>query len=61
MDRWSLEGKCILITGASRGIGFGVARAAARLRPKTLLLCSYTQEHLDRAVRELGEINERSE
>jgi Tropinone reductase 1 len=61
MNRWSLENKCILITGASRGIGFGVAQAAMKLKPTTIIICSSTQEHLDRALSELETYNENNE
>jgi len=57
MDRWSLENKCILITGASRGIGFGVAQAAMKLQPVKIIICSSAQEHLDHAIFELEKIN----
>mmetsp|Transcript_29553 Transcript_29553/g.55938 ORF Transcript_29553/g.55938 Transcript_29553/m.55938 type:complete len:280 (-) Transcript_29553:1312-2151(-) len=57
MNRWSLENKCILITGASRGIGFGVAQAAMKLQPVKIIICSSTQEHLDHAILELKKTN----
>lgn len=53
-DLFSLSGKTALVTGGSRGIGFGIAaellRAGARV-----LVCARREEELQAAAAELGE------
>lgn len=51
----SLEGKSVVVTGASKGIGKGIARVFARQKVK-LLLVARSQETLDQAMTELGDL-----
>jgi NAD(P)-dependent dehydrogenase (short-subunit alcohol dehydrogenase family) len=48
-DRWSLEGTVALITGGSRGIGFGCAKALAEAGA-TVLLVARTAHEVERAA-----------
>jgi NAD(P)-dependent dehydrogenase (short-subunit alcohol dehydrogenase family) len=53
MSRYDLSGKAVLITGAARGIGEGVARAAAA-RGARVALVGLEAERLERIAGELG-------
>ncbi len=52
MSEKRLQGKAALVTGASRGIGLGIARAFAR-EGASLFLCARGEEALREAAREL--------
>ena len=54
MTTSSLEGKVVLVTGASKGIGKGIARIFAKLGAKVLLVARGAQEG-ERAATELRE------
>lgn len=54
--RGSLDGQVALITGASRGIGFGIAKALTA-RGARVVLTARKQEGLDQAIAELPEGN----
>lgn len=49
MDQFRVDGKVSLVTGASHGIGFGIAVALARAGAKVAFNCR-TAEHRDAAV-----------
>ncbi len=53
MDKFRLDGRRALITGGSRGIGLGIARAMAAAGAE-LVLVSRTQSTLDAAAAELA-------
>ena len=50
-----MSGKVVLITGASRGLGFAIAREFASLGSK-VAICAREQEGLDRAAAEIGKL-----
>lgn len=50
---YGLEGKVVLVTGGSRGIGLEITRALLELNAK-VSICGRKQEGLDRAKAELG-------
>jgi NADP-dependent 3-hydroxy acid dehydrogenase YdfG len=52
VNRFSVEGKLVLITGASRGIGLGAARALGESGAKVILVARKAEE-LERAAGEL--------
>lgn len=49
-----LRGKVVLVTGASRGIGFATARAFAR-EGATVVMASLTRERLEKAAEQLAQ------
>ena len=51
-DRFSLEGRVALVTGASRGLGWAMAAALAEARA-TLILCGRKEATLDERVQRL--------
>lgn len=51
-DRFSLEGRVALVTGASRGLGWAMAAALAEAGA-TLILCGRTESTLDERVQRL--------
>jgi short-subunit dehydrogenase len=55
MNPFSVSGKLALVTGATRGIGFGVARALAK-SGAGLILVARDHLELDRAAEELSEV-----
>ena len=50
-----LSGKCVLITGASRGIGAGIARACAAAGAKVILHYSASKTSVEALADELGD------
>lgn len=54
MDETFLTGKTALVTGATRGIGFAIARMLAGAGA-TVAICGRSQEHVDDAIRRLTE------
>jgi Tropinone reductase 1 len=54
MNRWRLDGKCALVSGASRGIGFAIARELAQLGADLIMLAR-GEDALERAASELRE------
>jgi 3-oxoacyl-[acyl-carrier protein] reductase len=48
-----LDGRVALVTGASRGIGFGIARALAAEGAR-VAICSTSRERIDAAAKEIG-------
>lgn len=52
MNRFSVEGKLAMVTGASRGIGLGAARALGESGARVILVAR-SAEALERAAREL--------
>lgn len=58
MNENFLQGRTALVTGATRGIGFAIARALADAGA-TVAICGRTQEHVDQAVSRLTKGSER--
>lgn len=54
-SRWSLEGKYIVITGGSRGIGNGVLHAAIQQNPAAVIICSYSSNQLNQAISDIND------
>lgn len=54
MDKFSLEGKVALVTGAAYGIGFAIAEALASAGAKIAFNCR-GQEHMDKALEAYAE------
>jgi Tropinone reductase 1 len=54
-NRWSLESKYIVITGASRGIGNGILRAALEHDPAKIVICSYSLHELNKALSQIND------
>lgn len=52
LNKFSLKGKVVLITGGSRGLGLAIAKEAAGQGAK-LVLCARTQSQLDKAKHDL--------
>jgi len=55
MNPFTVSGKLALVTGATRGIGFGVARALAK-SGASLILVARGKVELERAAKELSEL-----
>ena len=53
-----LEGRCALVTGATRGIGFAIAQALAEAGAR-VAICGRSQERVDEAVRRLTNLTQR--
>jgi gluconate 5-dehydrogenase len=53
MDRFRLDGKCALVTGGSRGIGFGIAKALAEAGAD-IALVARSEDQLQQARERLG-------
>ena len=53
-DRWSLDGRVAIVTGAGRGLGAGCARALADAGA-TVLLVARTREELEAEAAEIGD------
>ncbi len=51
-DRWSLQGAVAIVTGASRGIGFGCARSLAEAGAAVLLVAR-TADDVERSVADI--------
>ena len=54
-DPFDLTGKVALVTGSTRGIGYGIARSLAR-RGATLVVTSRSQEDCDATAHDLGSL-----
>lgn len=54
-NRWSLEHKYIVITGGARGIGRGVVETALKHNPAGIIICSYSQIQLSKAISEIND------
>ncbi len=53
-DRFDLTGKVAIVTGASKGIGFSIAKGLAEFGAQ-VVLCSRKQEAIEQAASTLGE------
>ncbi len=53
-DRWSLDGRVAIVTGAGRGLGAGCARALAEAGASVLLVAR-TREELEAEAAEIGD------
>ena len=52
-DAWSLDGRVVMITGASSGLGKAAAIALARMRPRLYLVCR-DRERAEHTVAEIA-------
>jgi Tropinone reductase 1 len=54
-DRWSLQNKYIVITGGSRGIGYGVVVECLKHDPAKIIICSYSLDQLKQSISSLND------
>ena len=52
----NLKGKIVLVSGSSRGIGFGIAKSFA-IEGATVIITGRDQKKLDDAIKEIDGIN----